>query len=81
MARNGKKASDYLASRNRLIEILQNIDSEIDKTLKFRKSQAAADRAKVLFDSRSKVAKALLAYGIEIDPHKAVDRMGKEFGN
>lgn len=75
MKRDGQKASSFMAMRSELLNALSDIDSEIDKILTFRKSQRAADRARTLFQQRGRVADELRDYGLEVDPHPAVDRV------
>lgn len=69
------KASVYLAMRTQLLNALAEIDGEIDQVLRARKSQRAADRARVLFMARSRVVEELREYGLEIDPHPAVENL------
>jgi len=65
----------YLAMRTQLLNALNEIDGEIEKVLTAKKSQRAADRARVLFMARNRVVDELRDYGLEIDPHPAVENL------
>lgn len=75
--RRGKdtKASVYLAMRTQLLSALNDVDGEIDQVLKARNSQRAADRARVLFLVRARLVDELHDYGLDIDPHPAVENL------
>lgn len=75
MSRNGRKASAFMAMRSELLTALQVIDAEIDRALSHSNSQRAADRARLLFQQRARICDELLDYGIEVDPHPAVERL------
>lgn len=69
---SGVKASEYMSRRNELLAAIFEIDKRIDKTLENRLSKSAFEKAKELFAVRSRVAKELSAYGIDIEPHPSV---------
>lgn len=71
-AKDELTASEFFSMRSELIKCLQLIDTEIDKTLGFKSSKRAADKARQLFSDRAKVADELLGFGVEVDPHSAV---------
>lgn len=68
------KASVFLALRTQMLEHLADIDAEIDHTLRFPNSQRACDRAKELFKDRKRVVDELREFGLDPDPHPAVDK-------
>lgn len=73
--RRGVKASAFMEMRSHLLMILAEIDGEIDQVLLAKRSQRAADRARALFLARAKIADELRDYGIDADPHPAVEKL------
>ena len=67
-------ASVFLEMRSTLFTALEEIDGEINRTLKFTKSQRAAEQARQLFMQRAQLVDELASFGIEIDPHPALTR-------
>lgn len=74
MSRLGMKASVFLAIRSDLLRTLGEIDAEIDEVLKHPKSKRAFERAKVLFAERKRIVDELVHFGVEAEPHHAVER-------
>lgn len=67
-------ASVFLEMRSKLFTALEEIDGEINKTLRFTKSKRAAEQARQLFVERAQLVDELAAFGIDIDPHPALTR-------
>lgn len=72
MVKDNVKASVFLAMRSDLMTALQEIDAEIERALRYRSSKRAAHTARQLFAERARVADELLEFGIEVDPHPAL---------
>ena len=67
-------ASVFLDLRSRLFNLLRDIDAEIDSTLKFKTSKRAAEKARQLFAERAAVADELLGFGVDVEPHPALQK-------
>lgn len=72
MRPEGVKASAFMAMRSELLTMLRDVDGEIDKAIKYRKSGRAFERAKALFAERGRIVGRLAELGIEVDDHPAV---------
>jgi hypothetical protein len=53
---------------------LNEIDAEIDSTLKFQSSKRAAEKARQLFAERAAIADELLGFGVDVEPHPALQK-------